>query len=879
MKALQQRKKNMAKRAEDTKRKQSMAPVMEKSPDPPIETPQNLDENKENTNVMPETEKEERNPPIPDTQPTEPPLTTSVPAPAHTSHEVLETPAEPVDVPPIEHHIEQNRVEEQVPTETPVEKDTAEPEIYLQPRAFSGFYSAPKLLPEDPIEDALPVHQEEEQDATPDEEPRQDLTNEATLSDSERGGSSHISRPSADTTSSNASGDALETTQLDTPQTVLEDETGEVSTSPDHTEYKEDLVAPSAPSEVPLSEVPDTAQDSEPEAEHVSPSISSDALAVVNDQPEVASVEQHPQEPIASANGLVTPPPESPSPSATETPIARVAFSIDPAPTEETTSLEAQSVEKPESLPLDQRRKVQLEPIQIAANEYSDDDNLLSDDSFIEELRSATVQEARPVAVKSPSSNETWKSSPRAFSSSHGSRSPSVMQTLSANRSASSSHADLEASAPLMAKKVNVSSGISSRIKALEKFQTSREGTPVGSSPAVTVPSSSSSFESLRKRASVSIPNGALPDFSRAPSVHRSDSHAHAPSSRRASSISSTVHFGRDRSHSPNPSAVEADPDAQENPLAVEHDGVHEPENNQEPANHSDSRRVSIDSMASSHPVLPSRSASRISQTSPSGNDGNAEVPPPSEEKKESRTSRLMRRMSSMTSSSRRSIIGTVASPVKEEGFGQIADEPASSSSPSRQKQSAPIEIGEVNVQFPDTLLWKRRCILIDEEGYLVITPGTNDSTARNMTKRYHLNEFRTPCLPDEDMQEMPNSILLDFLDGSTLQCACESRHDQTTVLQSKFYLPGSSQFFFSFFTLILMKPSTCRCAQGPSILIFSAGGLDSSLFNLIFAACSFIYQLSCEFDHRIFAISTRFFSYFLISNSGALCFCLPPHK
>jgi hypothetical protein len=74
----------------------------------------------------------------------------------------------------------------------------------------------------------------------------------------------------------------------------------------------------------------------------------------------------------------------------------------------------------------------------------------------------------------------------------------------------------------------------------------------------------------------------------------------------------------------------------------------------------------------------------------------------------------------------------------------------------------------------------------IDENGYVVLTPGTNDATARNMTKRYHLTEFRTPCLPDEDMQELPNSILLDFLDGNTLQCACESRQGQASALQSK---------------------------------------------------------------------------------------------
>lgn len=75
----------------------------------------------------------------------------------------------------------------------------------------------------------------------------------------------------------------------------------------------------------------------------------------------------------------------------------------------------------------------------------------------------------------------------------------------------------------------------------------------------------------------------------------------------------------------------------------------------------------------------------------------------------------------------------------------------------------------------------------IDEQGYVVLTPGTNDATTRNMTKRYHLTEFRTPCLPDEDMQELPNTILLDFLDGNTLQCACESRQGQASALQSKY--------------------------------------------------------------------------------------------
>lgn len=146
--------------------------------------------------------------------------------------------------------------------------------------------------------------------------------------------------------------------------------------------------------------------------------------------------------------------------------------------------------------------------------------------------------------------------------------------------------------------------------------------------------------------------------------------------------------------------------------------------------------------------------------------------------------------MSSITSNSRRSIIGALSSPVKEEEYVPTLTNGSSKASESTSSRTSDaIEIGEVNVQFPETLLWKRRVMRIDEEGYVVLTPGTNDATTRNMTKRYHLTEFRTPCLPDEDMQELPNSILLDFLDGNTLQCACESRQGQASALQSKYPL------------------------------------------------------------------------------------------
>jgi hypothetical protein len=58
----------------------------------------------------------------------------------------------------------------------------------------------------------------------------------------------------------------------------------------------------------------------------------------------------------------------------------------------------------------------------------------------------------------------------------------------------------------------------------------------------------------------------------------------------------------------------------------------------------------------------------------------------------------------------------------------------------------------------------------------------------RGATKKYQLSDFRMPYIPDLDRQELPNSIMLDFIDGTTLQIACEDSmtHRQVTnVLKS----------------------------------------------------------------------------------------------
>ncbi|EEP80194.1 predicted protein [Uncinocarpus reesii 1704] len=476
-----------------------------------------------------------------------------------------------------------------------------------------------------------------------------------------------------------------------------------------------------------------------------------------------------------------------------------------------------------------QKRRAMLEPIFIPQrNDELDEDHLLSDDSFMEELKSATLEEAKPVAVpKTPltpfssngdiSSSERWKGSRVVSNPSAGGID---VQALPIGRSASGPYFNSQNAVPvLVAKKVNVSSGISKRIKALEMFSSRESGAshaPVLPSPATV----SSPFDKFRKRASMTptnmltpaatpkgnksplAPEGSNPLPSRHESLSPTSSMKGKPNS-----VCVTARIVRDPSiPPPDPSADPSEPSVlnlQRSQLIVEHDGDTEPKQPIPPTSppaKQEKKRWSISSISSKHvqdPIPLRRSdsiTSKLSVSSRSKPDGTLpsssidahlhldSVDEVLEEKKESRKSRLMRRVSTITSSSRRGLINALSPTLKEE------DPPTPPPKEEREPTPEPpqvVDIGEVNVQFPDTLLWKRRFMRIDDHGYLILTPGTIDGTARNTVKRYHLSEFRPPTLPDQDRQELPNSIVLDFSNGSTLQCACESRNGQRAILQT----------------------------------------------------------------------------------------------
>ncbi|PGH05362.1 hypothetical protein AJ79_06831 [Helicocarpus griseus UAMH5409] len=493
--------------------------------------------------------------------------------------------------------------------------------------------------------------------------------------------------------------------------------------------------------------------------------------------------------------------------------------------------------EPPVANNLKARRKGHVDPIHIVTNlDESDEDNLLSDDSFMEELGSATFQEAKPITVpKTPGSASfgkngesdpaaDWKSSRAVSNPPNSGNTGPDLQALPVGRSASSSYYENQQAVPvLVAKKVNVSSGISKRIKALEMFS-SREGPQVPApQPTPTTPSSSSPFEKFRKRASLSqssLPPASAfrsksPSYTPSPSSNRDRSLSPNPPKRaetqlmndqsrgKSNSVSVTARIIRDPAAPSNEHP--ADPsepsvlNLQRSQLIVESDtadSLSRPSMSTitGPGKRSRSSSSSAGSarISSSQGMPRSDSTtSRLSASSRFQHEGHSpssadfsnsldRLDEGKEEKKASRTSRMIRRMSSLTTNSRRGIINALSPTLKEEesqsdsiNGGNAAPEPPQV-----------IDIGEVNVQFPDTLLWKRRVMRIDDQGYLILTPGTIDGTSRNIIKRYHLSEFRTPFLPDQDRQELPNSIVLDFQDGSTLQCACESRQGQHAILQ-----------------------------------------------------------------------------------------------
>lgn len=404
-----------------------------------------------------------------------------------------------------------------------------------------------------------------------------------------------------------------------------------------------------------------------------------------------------------------------------------------------------------------------------ASSPENSDDHFLSDDSFMEELRSATVQEAKPVSVsiskspitpvfpRFPNENRTSEiqisrsvSNPldEGTKDDHVYISPKAAPFLS-TRSYSASHPSntpSQQASAIVLKKVGVSSGISQRIKALEKLS-SRPTSPSsqgGSNSSTTV--TSPTFLTLRKASLKTPPTPSdssphaitksrqkMSSFSPSPSpetekIRHKDRSVNTKvdgksKKSRPESISVTATIIRDSGNKiPRVPANLSEPgvlDLHQSPLMVEHQSMEmgPPSSPRRPPKSRFNSTRSLSSSSIDRKSEPSQASRRdsfasrrsmtsgrgsevdlprsISDTSINGVNGNDVT---KDEKKESRKSRLFKRMSGISSASRRSIVHALNSTVKEEPIVEHHE--------TIYEPLPPIaDFGDVNIQFPDTLV------------------------------------------------------------------------------------------------------------------------------------------------------------------------------
>lgn len=427
--------------------------------------------------------------------------------------------------------------------------------------------------------------------------------------------------------------------------------------------------------------------------------------------------------------------------------------------------------------------------IRRTSSHENSDDHFLSDDSFMEELGSATVQEAKPIQVsKSPinplfprqSGWEQVARKSRSVSNSADEGSKDYLRPITPRMPLQSSFRSASASQPtsyepqqastIMLKKVGVSSGISQRIKALEKL--SSPGAPPASAilrkaslqRPLAVPEVVKSGPTFPQRMS-SLPPVSSPEVTPvSPKAKPVNTKAASTSKKpRPESISVTATIIRDpRKLTP---AVRVDPsepralDLYESPLVVEHQTAGSPTSSlplkpprhkfgdSRSASSSDTERQSEttqtarrDSFASRRSTR-SRRGSEVDQTrslSDTSSNGMSGLDGIRLDKKESRKSRLFKRMSTISSASRRSIVYAFNSPVKEAPIDEHHEAPHDI----HQASPATTNFGDVNIQFPDTLVSNVKLFLnIDTNAEYSSGNGVISKLMIKETLSYHLQK------------------------------------------------------------------------------------------------------------------------------------------
>ncbi|KUI65285.1 hypothetical protein VM1G_01035 [Cytospora mali] len=187
-------------------------------------------------------------------------------------------------------------------------------------------------------------------------------------------------------------------------------------------------------------------------------------------------------------------------------------------------------------------------------------------------------------------------------------------------------------------------------------------------------------------------------------------------------------------------------------------------------------------------PVGSEAATSPVTLLSPTSTGDLSESGDEKKSKDGNRASRFMRRLSSSLSPGRKQTTAAISPTLAEENGADAgyASPPRIMTAPAAAPSAATNEayMGDVNVQFPDTLLWKRRTVSLDTNGFLLLSAVQGVTSIRDkQLKRYHLSDFKAPYAPEIEVQELPNSVCLDFVAGSGLQIAFQDRAGQLNGL------------------------------------------------------------------------------------------------
>ncbi|KAI9719905.1 MAG: hypothetical protein M1828_006035 [Chrysothrix sp. TS-e1954] len=475
------------------------------------------------------------------------------------------------------------------------------------------------------------------------------------------------------------------------------------------------------------------------------------------------------------------------------------------------------------------KRRGVFEPLELP--EEKDDAEVeaksLPDGDLVEELQDAKVEEATSVRLtQSPQRNISVSTRSVAFSGVDRRDTGSNEQSpRSPKRQRSATGRPSQDRSGSFAKRVNVSSGISKRIQALAEIS-ARESPPPSPYESTSPGQSSRPMFSMRSmssqnalhRRSFTLSRQSSPTRSRPQTANartNADSQAHPTVSRlstsgrrRESNTVSVLIQDSHRSRGTRPPLV-TDIIEEAPHHARSMSNVSFARSELMPPGISSPRPESRQSTVASIPRksfdhggrFGRRSDTRHRPPTSMSNISLERVDEQSESKvsnSSSRATRLFKRMSGLSAAIRRP---------PSEARGSRLSRDGSSTAPSFTREQLPpqsVAIGDLNVQFPDTLLWKRRWVEVDAVGNLVLSASRVNERPRGIKKKFHLSEFRPPLMPAQDRQEMPNSesmrtqrpcavanvlfagVIFDIIGGGTLQLACEDPVAQSQIFRSE---------------------------------------------------------------------------------------------